>query len=67
VYKLVDDKAVFVELVSGIADDTRIEISGEIAEGDRVVSGPYRVLRELKEGTKIEEMKQRGGGQDEDE
>jgi len=55
VYKLDGDEAVFVEVQAGIADETRIEVTGDLQEGDRVVSGPYRVLRDLKEGTRIEE------------
>ena len=39
---------------------------GEDEEGDEVVSGPYLVLRDLKEGTKIEATKGRGGEEDED-
>jgi HlyD family secretion protein len=53
VYAVVDDRAVFVPVTTGIADESRIEVTGELAEGDVVVSGPYRVLRDLKEGTKI--------------
>lgn len=64
VFKIVDDKAVFVELHTGIADDNRIEVTGDLAEGDEVVNGPYRVLRELKEGTEVKELKGRDSDQD---
>ncbi len=57
VYKVVDGVATFVPVTSGIADDTRIEVSGDLQEGAEVVSGPYRVLRDLKEGTRIKETK----------
>ena len=53
VYKVVDGTAVFVEVSPGIADESRIEVTGELVEGDVVVSGPYKALRELKEGTRI--------------
>jgi HlyD family secretion protein len=65
VYKLDGDEAVFVEVTAGIADETRIEVAGDLEAGDRVVSGPYRVLRDLKEGTRIEEESEeadRNGG-----
>ncbi len=53
-----DDKAVFVAVTTGIADELSIEvISEDLTEGQRVISGPYRVLRTLKVGAdlKIEE------------
>jgi HlyD family secretion protein len=53
VYAVVDGKAVFVPVKTGIADASRIEVTGDLTEGDAVVSGPYRVLRDLKEGTRI--------------
>jgi HlyD family secretion protein len=53
VYAVADDRAVFVPVTTGIADESRIEVTGDMKEGDVVVSGPYRVLRDLKEGTKI--------------
>jgi len=53
VYKVVDGQAVFVKVEAGIADETHIEITGDLQEGDQVVSGPYKVLRELKEGARV--------------
>lgn len=55
VYKVQDGKTVFVEVEAGIADETHIEITGDLQEGDEVVSGPYKVLRELKEGTRVKQ------------
>ena len=60
VYKEVEEKAVFVEVGTGIADGSWIEVSGELVEGDRVVSGPFKVLRELREGTRVEERESGG-------
>jgi HlyD family secretion protein len=61
VYKVVDGKAVFVPVIAGITGETMIQVSGDLAPGDRVVSGPYKVLRELKEGTKIKAPKSKKG------
>jgi HlyD family secretion protein len=67
VYAVKDGKAVFVPVTSGLADETRIEIRGELAEGDVVASGPFKVLRELKEGTRIKSGKKGSGeGKDKD-
>lgn len=43
-----------VEVVTGIQDDSYIEIRSGIKEGDQVVSGPYSVLsRKLKQGDEV--------------
>jgi HlyD family secretion protein len=55
VYKIVDHRAVFVLVETGIADEAMIEVTSDLSEGDRIVEGPFRVLRELKEGTRIKE------------
>ncbi len=54
-----DEEARFVSVESGIADELSIEVSGELEEGQRVISGPYKELRTLKNGQalKIEEDK----------
>jgi len=52
------DVAEFVAVTTGIADELSIEVvSDDLSEGQRVISGPYRVLRTLKVGAdlKIEE------------
>jgi HlyD family secretion protein len=38
---------------TGIASDTDIEISGELKAGEKVVTGPHKVLRNLKPGAKL--------------
>jgi HlyD family secretion protein len=52
-----NDQARFVPVTTGIADELSIEVSGELEEGQKVVSGPYKVLRKLKNGEdlKVEE------------
>lgn len=61
VYKVVDGEARFVPVETGIADETHIEVRGDLKEGDEVVSGPYKVLRELKEGTRIKKSEKKTG------
>lgn len=48
-----DNVAKFVPVKSGIASENMIEVFGEVKEGDFVVSGPYKALRELKPGAKV--------------
>ena len=38
---------------TGISDATHVEIVSGVAEGDRVVTGPYRSLKKLDEGTPV--------------
>jgi len=48
-----DGAAAFVPVRTGIASETAIEIFGEAKEGESVVAGPYKALRELKPNTKV--------------
>lgn len=59
-----EDQALFVPVRTSIADELSIEVEGDLEEGQRVVSGPYKVLRTLKNGTdlKIEEEKKSSDG-----
>jgi HlyD family secretion protein len=43
----------FVPVRTGLASETMLEVSGEVKEGDVVVSGPYKALREIKPGAKV--------------
>jgi len=53
IFVVKNDVATFVPVKAGIASETMIEISGDVKEGDVVVSGPYKALRELKPGAKV--------------
>jgi HlyD family secretion protein len=57
VFAVVGDTVKFVPVVTGIADDLSIEVAGELEVGQKVVSGPYKVLRTLRGGdaVKVEE------------
>lgn len=48
-----DGVSKFVPVRTGIASETMIEIFGDVKEGDAVVSGPYKALRDLKPGGKV--------------
>jgi HlyD family secretion protein len=43
-------KAVFVPVNLGLRGDTDFEVGGELKPGDKVITGPYRVLRGLRDG-----------------
>lgn len=57
-----DVKVVFVvaagharqrQVETGISDETRVEIVAGLAAGDQVITGPYRLLRDLKDGDAV--------------
>ena len=54
VFVIRDNKAMFVEVKTGIADSKNIEILSGIEVGDTVITGPYRALRSLKHEDLIE-------------
>ncbi|HDL04318.1 MAG: hypothetical protein DRP46_09515 [Candidatus Zixiibacteriota bacterium] len=57
-----EDKAKFVEVKTGIADQRDIEIVSGVSEGDKVITGPYRTLRVIKDGEFIKESESNKGG-----
>jgi HlyD family secretion protein len=58
VFVIREGKAHFVEASTGIADQKNIEITSGLAEGDSVITGPYRVLRTIKEGDLVSALKE---------
>jgi HlyD family secretion protein len=58
-----ENKVAFREVVPGLSSDTDYEITGDLKPGDKIVTGPFRVLRTLKPEQKIrlEETKKAGG------
>jgi HlyD family secretion protein len=53
VFVVRDKVARFVPVRGGLASETLIEVTGDVKEGDQVVAGPYKALRELKPGGKV--------------
>jgi len=51
----------FAPVKTGLAGDTSIEILNGVSEGQQIVTGPFRALREIKDGSKVKEQKEEGG------
>ncbi|MGC2299031.1 MAG: secretion protein HlyD, partial [Acidobacteriaceae bacterium] len=49
------DRVHFVPVTTGITGSTDIEVTGGIKPGDRIVTGTYHVLRDLKEGALVKQ------------
>lgn len=58
VYVHRDGKATFVGVTTGLAGDSNIEIVKGVKEGDEIVTGPFRALRDIKDGSKVREQKE---------
>lgn len=60
IFLFVDGKAEMSEVETGISDDTHIVIKTGVSAGQRVVTGPFRIVsRTLKPGDAVQEMKDR--------
>lgn len=58
VYVHKDGEAQFVPVVTGLTGDTNIEIVKGLSEGQQIITGPFRALREIKDGSKVREQKE---------
>ncbi len=59
-----DGSVAFRAVTQGLSSDTDYEITGDLKPGEKVVIGPFRVLRTLKPGqrVRVEEPKKQGKG-----
>jgi len=58
VYLHQDGKAKFVPVTTGLAGDTNIEIVKGVDAGAQIITGPFRALRDIKDGAKVREQKE---------
>ena len=56
------ERADFVPVQTGITGTTNIEVTSGLKPGDRIITGPYRVLRSMKEGTQVKKQKEAPAG-----
>ena len=56
---VVDSGAVkFAPVTTGLSGESNIEIVSGLKEGQEIVTGPFKALRELKDGSKVKEQKE---------
>jgi HlyD family secretion protein len=70
VFLIADGKAKAQDVTTGISDDTHVVILSGLKEGDRTITGPFRTLRKLEDGSRVqesEEKKERDDGKKEKE
>jgi HlyD family secretion protein len=57
IFVIEDGRAQFVEVVTGIADQQDIQIVSGLEDGQEIVTGSFRVLRELEHGSAVKSKK----------
>ncbi|HVS33334.1 MAG TPA: efflux RND transporter periplasmic adaptor subunit [Thermoanaerobaculia bacterium] len=58
VYVFNDGKAEFAAVKTGLAGDSNIEIVSGLKPGQQIITGPFRALRDIKDGSKVKEQKE---------
>src|SRR5437763_6819144 len=67
VFVVKDGKAVMTEVKTGVSDATHVSIESGVKATDQVISGPFRILKKLKDGEKVEVTKEEKKPQGENE
>ena len=63
VYVLQDGKARFVPVRLGLAGELKVEVTSGIARGQEILTGPFKILRTLKDGSRVKVEKEKKGGE----
>lgn len=58
VFVVHESEVIFMPIETGVADQKNIEVTFGLAVGDSVVSGPYRILRTIRDGETVTVSKQ---------
>ena len=56
VYALRDGKAVFIPVKTGLSGELKVEVVTGLAAGQEVITGPFKALREIKDGDRVKRM-----------
>ena len=58
VFVVKDGKAVMTEVKTGVSDATHVSIESGVKATDQVISGPFRILKKIKDGDAVEVTKE---------
>ena len=61
VYVHKDGKAQFAPVTTGLTGETNVEIVRGLSENQQIITGPFRALRDIKDGSKVREQKEEKG------
>ena len=53
-----DGKAKMTEVATGISDATHVAINSGVRGGDQVITGPFRILKKLRDGDAVQITKE---------
>jgi HlyD family secretion protein len=59
VYALRDGKAVFAPVKTGISGELMVEVVSGLQAGEEVISGPFKALRQIKDGDPVKRMSEK--------
>ena len=59
VYALRDGKAVFASIKTGITGELMVEVVSGVPAGEEIVTGPFKALREIKDGDRLKKMSEK--------
>jgi len=59
VYALRDGKVVFASIKTGITGELMVEVVSGVPAGEEIVTGPFKALREIKEGDRVKKMSEK--------
>ncbi|HEV7573727.1 MAG TPA: efflux RND transporter periplasmic adaptor subunit [Thermoanaerobaculia bacterium] len=62
VFAITNGAVKFQPVKTGLSGDSNIEIVSGAKDGEQIVTGPFRALREIKDGTKVKEQKEEKDG-----
>ncbi len=62
VFIINDNFVKFVPVELGITGEDEFEVISGLEEGQKIVTGPFRILRELKDGAQVEAIGRKGSG-----
>jgi HlyD family secretion protein len=59
VYALRDGKVVFASIKTGITGELMVEVVSGLPAGEEIVTGPFKALREIKNGDRVKKMSEK--------
>ncbi len=59
VYLLRDGKAVFAIITTGISGELMVEAASGVRPGEEIITGPFKALREIKDGERVTKMSEK--------
>jgi HlyD family secretion protein len=62
VYTIKAGKVAFVPIETGLSGELRVEISKGLADGEQIITGPFKALRSIKEGEHVVVEKEKKEG-----